>query len=139
MSETMRTFNANDSVLVVAGVSFDNLHEDGYTMEYPDEFSTIMKGNNGKAVAFDSSARPLKLTVSLLPGAPEVQIIQNMVKAKVLKGVSYHQQIGTAEKIFMYDPKLMSVGSRTRGVDNADASGADTLVFHFVNSNEVGV
>jgi len=136
MAGEFQSFNANDATLVVCGIPMENLSEAGYSIEYVNQFETGRVGINKGGIKTKSTTRPIRLTVNLMPGSPEKSSVMALVNSDAFFGESFHQQIGSAEAVYMYMPVFENIGSRTRAVPNADNVTDDVLTVMFLDSGE---
>ncbi|AUR88356.1 hypothetical protein NVP1112O_38 [Vibrio phage 1.112.O._10N.286.46.B11] len=130
-------YSANNSNLVVCGVPMENLSDAGYTIEYQKPRNTGRVGVNGGGIRVPNTTKPILLTINLLPGSPEKSALLNLDKADAFDGESFHAQIGAPEAIYMYKPLLQNIGSRTRGVPDAENVTDDVITVMFLDSSEL--
>ena len=130
-------YAANNSNLVVCGIPMENLSDSGYTIEYQKPRNTGRVGVNGSGIKVPNTTKPILLTINLIPGSPEKSALLNLDKADAFDGESFHSQIGAPEAIYMYMPLLQNIGSRTRGVPDAENVTDDVITVMFLDSSEL--
>ncbi|WPH64020.1 hypothetical protein vBVpP1_18 [Vibrio phage vB_VpP_1] len=137
MSGQFQSFNANDANLVICGIPIENLSDAGYSFEYLKPKNTGRTGVNKGGIRVKNTTRPMRFTINLLPGSPEKASLLNLDKAGAFDGESFHAQIGAAEAIYMYMPLLENIGTRTRGVPDAENVTDDVITVMFLDSSEL--
>ena len=137
MSGQFQSFNANDANLVICGVPIENLSDAGYQFEYLKPKNTGRPGVNKGGIRVKNTTRPMRFTINLLPGSPEKAALLNLDKAGAFDGESFHAQIGAAEAVYMYMPLFENIGSRTRGVPDAENVTDDVITVMFLDSSEL--
>lgn|SRR5690554_4314379 len=112
----MQRYGAADASLVLFGIPITDFGDTdpAYTIEDLDSRATLKRGIGGTTNRIDSKTRPKRLTVNLMPGSDQVRQILAAEKSGV-DATATHRQLGTNEKVVMFDGVLVTRGSMGRG------------------------
>jgi len=101
--------------LIVFGIPIDDYGDSdpAITIEEIEQRSTLKRGLGGSTLRLDNATAPLRLTINLMPGSPQMRQIQAAAKSGVDATFTFSQS-GTNEKWVGYDGVLTNRNQQGR-------------------------
>ena len=129
-----KDFSPGNFLFMLCGVRLENISAAGVDFEYPEVLNSSRSGMGRTGIKCNKKAKPVRATINMMPGAPEIESIRALDDANIFEGPSYYESIGTGEREVYFNPTLERIAFGTRGVDDSEQIGDTVITVSFLDS-----